>query len=100
MFIFAKLSIVSLRVSPFSREEELKSKSIIWHPRLEAAISNEILVRVLGSQKIFTTFLSGKSGSLLMEPSESIKLSAKSYSSWISSLDNSLSDVKCFIAQG
>ena len=97
MFIFAKLSMVSLRVSPFSREEELKSKSIIWHPRLEAAISNEILVRVLGSQKILTTFLSGKSGSLLMEPSESIKLSAKSNSSRISSFDNSLSDVKCLI---
>ena len=85
--------MVSLRVSPFSSEEELKSKSIIWHPRLDAAISNDILVRVLGSQKIFTTFLSGKSGSLLIKPSESIKLSAKSNNSRISLFDSSSSAV-------
>ena len=95
MFIFAKLSIVSLRDSPFSKDEELTPKSIIWHPKLDAAISNEILVRVLGSQKILTTFLSGKSGSLLIKPSESIKLSARSRNSRISSFDSSLSDVKC-----
>ena len=62
-----------------------------WHPKFDAAISNEIFVRVLGSQNILIIFLSGNSGSLLIKPSESIKLSAKSNSSSISSLDNSLS---------
>jgi len=55
--------------SPFSIEELATSKSMTEHPKFLAAISNDDLVLVLGSQKILATVLSGNSSSFLNEPS-------------------------------
>ena len=85
-------STVSYIDSPFSIEELEASKPTTLHPRFFAAISNDDLVLVLGSQKIFATVLSGKRVSFLKEPSSFLKFLANSIRSSISCLDKSFID--------
>ena len=87
-----RASTVSYIDSPFSTDELEISKPITEQPRFFAAISNEDLVLVLGSQKTFATVLSGNKFSFLKEPSSSLKFLANSISSRISFFERSFND--------